>query len=120
MTPFALSGGCQASEMVCLVISLAWMEDTGDGADQKKEKRGKMLKPVTLSHSPMLFPTLETSSLFWPALHNPPLFAPTEKVKQLGRATRQSLPFVFELGDRSRSDALQSCTAQLPKLSARQ
>lgn len=40
MTPLALSGGCQASEMVCLVMSLAWMEVTGEGAgDTMKERQ---------------------------------------------------------------------------------
>lgn len=76
MTPLALSGGCQASEMVCLVISLAWMEVTGDGADQRTEREGKMLKPVTLSQSPMLFSALETSCLFWP---NPLSLLPLRK-----------------------------------------
>lgn len=34
MTPLALSGGCHDSEMVCLVISFAWMKVTGDGATE--------------------------------------------------------------------------------------
>lgn len=41
MTPLALSGGCQAREMVCLVMSLAWMDVTGEGAGGTKKKKTK-------------------------------------------------------------------------------
>jgi hypothetical protein len=39
MTPLAFSGCCQAREMVCLVMSLAWIELTGDGAREKKNRK---------------------------------------------------------------------------------
>lgn len=53
MTPLALSGGCQASEMVCLVISFAWMEVTGEGANRMiKEKTEEKDEEVRLLLSP--------------------------------------------------------------------
>lgn len=53
MTPLALSGGCQASEMVCLVMSFAWMDVTGEGAGEltKKEKEMELFLNVFLTCS---------------------------------------------------------------------
>jgi len=36
MTPFGLSGSSQAKATLCLVISLAWIKATGDGAARRK------------------------------------------------------------------------------------
>lgn len=115
MTPLALSGGCQASEMVCLVMSFAWMDDTGDGAREIYKKNIKKEKKTISVHCfvPVLcviFSLGNTKSVFYCSPKSPSLCSCWES-QTVGQATRQSLPFVFELGSHSKSEVLQSCMA---------
>lgn len=36
MTPFGRSGCCHANERLCLVTSVAWMEEIGEGAEERR------------------------------------------------------------------------------------
>lgn len=112
MTPLALSGGCQASEMVCLVISFAWMEVTGEGASEMIKERQKktILAHCFLPVLHVVFSLGDTKSLLCCCPKSPTHCSCWES-QTAGQATRQSLPFVFELGFHSKSEVLQSCMA---------
>lgn len=60
MTPLARSGGCQAREMVCLVMSLAWMDVTGDGAGDTREE----VRQSSDSKLPLISQLGQSSSIF--------------------------------------------------------
>lgn len=87
MTPLALSGGCQASEMVCLVMSLAWMEVTGEGAgdtmkERQKGEEKKEFSPPLLPSSPCCSSALDSQRCA--SADFPRHFPAAGKVKQFG------------------------------------
>lgn len=93
--------------MVCLVMSFAWMDVTGEGASKMK-KREKTILAHCFLH--VVFSLGNTKSVFCCSPKSPSLCSCCES-QTVGQATRQSLPFVFELGFQLKLEILQSCMA---------